>query len=398
MENLRRYIGYFLILALCVSINLIGAAISYQVGNPLFLDLAGTAAAYLIFGPVHGALVGLSTNAIGEFGFEFENYFLFGIVQVWSACVWGIAPRLLRGRLGTDFFAPTERQLETEEPIRQFSRSLHYGKLLFGMLWLSFLSCVVAGLVVGSLFYVHQDTLKCGLDTLSSTAKASRDLCEIALLASQNYIILEDNVTLSVALTAAFIRWPDHIIALAGAILIIQSVLPGRRYKMRGIFGKTIVVQRERAARIFTFSLYVFLVWRAFYVADNFRDSGNSGVLLDAGFIAAYAILMNILAFGNNFHFTSYVENHQRFHVYKSINKNLEKAVDDILKLAAIVAIVSFVWVRSHCGKVEALAKDSICHRTSDGSDLFTGPVGVIALVTGVRYLILASARAATKS
>jgi energy-coupling factor transport system substrate-specific component len=102
-DQLFRFSRAVFIIAVCVALNLIGVLISRELESILFLDLVGTAIASLIYGPIHGALVGFISNGIGEY-LGFKYYFLFALVQAISAAAWGIIPRLSKGYLCTDFF------------------------------------------------------------------------------------------------------------------------------------------------------------------------------------------------------------------------------------------------------------------------------------------------------
>jgi hypothetical protein len=111
------------VLSICVLINLFGVLSTQITKSILFIDLCGTAIASLTFGPLHGALVGLISNYMGEFvigpvlngaSVNLKYYFLFAPVHIMAAFVWSIVPRLLRGKLVLASFSATWLDLKPE--------------------------------------------------------------------------------------------------------------------------------------------------------------------------------------------------------------------------------------------------------------------------------------------
>jgi energy-coupling factor transport system substrate-specific component len=80
------------LLAACVGLNLFGGAVSVKLELPLFLDMIGTAAAAIVFGPWQGVTVGLLTNALGTLTSSPETI-LFALVNMVGALVWGYGIR-----------------------------------------------------------------------------------------------------------------------------------------------------------------------------------------------------------------------------------------------------------------------------------------------------------------
>ncbi|MCS5723435.1 hypothetical protein N1028_18630 [Herbiconiux sp. CPCC 203407] len=83
----------------CVLLNLVGIVVVQQLHLPIYLDMAGTAAAAIMLGPWHGAAVGLASNLFG-FVVGAPGAAPFALVNVAGALVWGYGIR--RFRMGDD--------------------------------------------------------------------------------------------------------------------------------------------------------------------------------------------------------------------------------------------------------------------------------------------------------
>lgn len=79
----------------CTGLNLFGTATVNRFEIPLFLDMVGTAIAAIALGPWYGAIVGLATNAVGEFA-DIPNSLAFAPVNIAGALVWGYGARIWR--------------------------------------------------------------------------------------------------------------------------------------------------------------------------------------------------------------------------------------------------------------------------------------------------------------
>lgn len=94
-----------LVLVACVGVNLFGNAVTDKFHWLIWLDMAGTAVASFVFGPWHGALVGLLTNGLGTLAGNWTN-FPFALVNIAGALVWGYAwHRSRANRSGIRFLA-----------------------------------------------------------------------------------------------------------------------------------------------------------------------------------------------------------------------------------------------------------------------------------------------------
>ncbi|MBA4085044.1 MAG: ECF transporter S component [Kytococcus sp.] len=77
----------------CVVLNLLGRLLVDTLHLPLYLDMMGTAVSALALGPWWGALVGVSTNVLGEAGSPPGVSSAFTLVNVAGALVWGYGAR-----------------------------------------------------------------------------------------------------------------------------------------------------------------------------------------------------------------------------------------------------------------------------------------------------------------
>lgn len=85
----------------CLIVNFIGMSTVQLLHLPIYLDMAGTAVAAMVFGPGAGVIVGLSTNVFG-FVVGAPGAAPFAIVNVAGALVWAYGIR--RFAMGTDLF------------------------------------------------------------------------------------------------------------------------------------------------------------------------------------------------------------------------------------------------------------------------------------------------------
>ncbi len=63
-NNIKNGVRIFLITAICILINYLGKIIAVNMELPLWLDSIGTAICAYIYGPVCGAIVGVSVNVV----------------------------------------------------------------------------------------------------------------------------------------------------------------------------------------------------------------------------------------------------------------------------------------------------------------------------------------------
>lgn len=85
----------------CLIVNFIGMSTVQLLHLPIYLDMAGTAVAAMVFGPWAGVVVGLSTNVFG-FVVGAPGAAPFALVNVAGALVWGYGIR--RFGMGADLF------------------------------------------------------------------------------------------------------------------------------------------------------------------------------------------------------------------------------------------------------------------------------------------------------
>ncbi|WZH35329.1 MAG: hypothetical protein PIR02_11120 [Microbacterium enclense] len=83
----------------CLLLNFAGLVLVQHLHLPLYLDMAGTAVAAIVFGPWYGVAVGLATNLLG-FAVGAPGAAPFALVNAVGALVWGYGVR--RFGMGTD--------------------------------------------------------------------------------------------------------------------------------------------------------------------------------------------------------------------------------------------------------------------------------------------------------
>ena len=83
-----RLVFVVILLAACVGLNLFGGNVAAKFHLLVYLDMIGTAVAAIALGPWYGALVGLTSGALGALG-GVDITLSFTIVNVVGALVWG---------------------------------------------------------------------------------------------------------------------------------------------------------------------------------------------------------------------------------------------------------------------------------------------------------------------
>jgi hypothetical protein len=360
------------IILLCVALNLAGAYVCRTANSILFLDLVGTALASLIYGPIHGALVGLLTNGIAEFGQR--HYFLFAVVQVVAAGTWGLAPRLLKGAWCIDFFMDDLNDDGTRQ--HQYG----YAKLIWGLIWLSLLSHLLASLTIAFLMLI-EPTLSCVELARSQDANSPN----LALCQTARLIFAEDGFSFAhplweLAVAKAVLAWPDHLIALAFAVLMVPSFLPDRRHKMTGPFDYT-----PGTWKVILITALAFVGLSLIRVYRGFHSELATITDLLPWFLYTLVLLTTLLLASGKYEM---LEQDLRQHVYTRINPDLEHAFEDALRLGVVYSTVIFVVINSLCGS-EACQP----FYPSTLRDKFEGALGVIFLITFFRYISLILAR-----
>lgn len=382
-DQLFRLSRALLIIGFCVLLNLTGVFLSREVNSILFLDLLGTAIASLVYGPIHGALVGFISNGIGEL-FGFKLYFLFALVQAISAAAWGIIPRLLRGRFCTDFFNDGQ-SASAATGVRY-----DYSRLLWGLMWVSFVSNALASLTIAFLMSAYSDHLSCNAAVV--LAKTVPDYPGIILCDAAKLLFSEPTYNFShpfweITIAKAALGWPDHLIALTVAVLLVAYLLPGRRYAMNGVFGLTFVTQRRQLAIFFTvifIALSLYRVWYAIQLHDG------SGAVKDMLVLVIYTNIMLLVFIYSPFEFDVFRDDFRR-HIFDNVNPNLERAHEDSLKIITVLSVIIFWFFRLHCGSSSCTATSSLFN--PGGGDKITGFLGVVFVITFIRYLSLITAR-----
>jgi len=94
-----RWWSPFALLLGCVLLNLLGIVVVQALHLPIYLDMAGTAAASIMLGPWHGAFVALASNLLG-FTVGAPGAAPYALVNLAGALVWGYGVR--RFRMGDD--------------------------------------------------------------------------------------------------------------------------------------------------------------------------------------------------------------------------------------------------------------------------------------------------------
>lgn len=97
--NIKSCVRIFLITAICILINYVGKIVAVNLELPLWLDSIGTAICAYIYGPVCGAIVGVSVNVI--YGLEDSMVFIYSVVNLATGIIIGIAAK--KGKFNSFF-------------------------------------------------------------------------------------------------------------------------------------------------------------------------------------------------------------------------------------------------------------------------------------------------------
>jgi hypothetical protein len=379
-DQLFRFSRAVFIIAVCVALNLIGVLISREVESILFLDLVGTAIASLIYGPIHGALVGFISNGIGEY-LGFKYYFLFALVQAMSAAAWGIIPRLSKGYLCTEFFND-----RGDKAVIKYD----YPRLFWGLIWVSFVSNVLASLTIAFLMSAYSDHLSC--HAAVTIAKQLPNNPGIILCDAAKLLFSEPGYDLKrpfweIAVAKAALGWPDHLVALSVAVLVVAYLLPGRRYMMTGVFGRTFVTQRRTLATSFAIVFVLLSLYRIWFALDL---GEGTGVVWDLFVLVVYTNVMLLIFISSPYEFEVFQQGYTD-HIFDGVNPDLERAYEDSLKLVTVLSVIVFWFIKSHCLTANCTATSSLFNPS--GGDKVTGFLGVVFVITFIRYLSLITAR-----
>jgi len=92
----HRLVFVVILLAACVGLNLFGGNVAAKFHLFVYLDMVGTAVAAIALGPWYGALVGLTSGALGALG-GVDITLSFTVVNIVGALVWGYGVHKFRG-------------------------------------------------------------------------------------------------------------------------------------------------------------------------------------------------------------------------------------------------------------------------------------------------------------
>jgi hypothetical protein len=340
----------------------------------------GTAVASLIYGPLHGALVGFLSNFICDYFLGLQYYALFSIVQAVSAGAWGITPRLLKGSLGTDFFNDGAKTSDTG------TRKYEYPHLFFGLMWVSFLSNILATLTVSCVIAAHERHLACNSILMSGGVvlnKPNSMLCDATKLLFSEPSYDFKSAFLELSATKILLGWPDHLIALSVAVLLVAYLLPTRRYKMAGMFGLTLVTQRRETAIYF---LVAFMLITLLSIGYSSFTSGEEGLFWDILSVTVYTNIMLVLVSSSRYSFDTFNDDYMK-HLFLDVNPTLERAYEDSLKLITVISVINFWFIKSSCVGSNCTMLGSLSN--VNGGDKITGFLGLVFIITFIRYLSL---------
>ena len=359
-----------LILALCICINLFGILTSKVTHSVLFIDLCGTAVASLVYGPIHGALVGMTSNYLGQFylgpalggiyGINLDHYFIFGPVHMLAALVWSIVPRLLKGRFATDLFCDNKD---------------HYpcGKLFIGIVCLALLSDIAASISAAIITQAYK------MGCLASEVYVSDFTCNLQILISRPNAVLHDQF-LRLIVARVAMGFPDHIISFATAVLIVSHVLKGRRYIMAGKFGNTIITNRPFVASLY-FMLLVFTMYK--YVRLSLSEFGSDPTIASLLILFAFVISVLAIIISKQFELVVFIKDGDyRKHIYQEINVEMRDAFEDCLNFAIIFSVGLFYWLEW----LKSSRSDTIVQFFQDK---ISGALGVAFLISIIKFQAL---------
>jgi len=361
------------VIAFCVALNFAGIEATRKLDSLLFLDLVGTAIASLVYGPILGILVGFLTNAIAELFAHQPHYFLFAIVQAISALFWGLIPRLAKGAALTNFL--NDDLDDQKHPKHEYD----YSHLFWGLILFSFVSHLLASLTIGVLMHFDQSLFCSVLTDPNLPAGQAPDpdkvLCD---LDDAIFGALNGNATYPIwqlATAKALIGWPDHLLALSFAVLMVAHFLPKRRYKMQGPCGSE-MTEQTTMVRIVFFVLVGLLVLRLLQGLDQ-------PVLKFLPWIVYLVVPASVWLLPKKAKLLAVAVPNER---YGAINRDLEHAFEDSLRLGMVLSVIIYVIVSGNCsGECKVFG--------SVQNDKVTGAVGVAFIIIMFRYLSIIIAR-----
>ena len=380
----RSFLKAFFTALFCIFLNIIGSTLSQKLDSVIFLDLVGTAIGTFIYGPIFGIFVGLSTNLLGEFIFGWDFYALFSVIQIACALIWGLTPRLFRGR-------------NCSYPFRDHGdyKFSAYAHKAISISILALLSNFVASLYTGFIVWNFSDQIMCGSAQFSMIPAGSRSICSMSALIFGDGNFTFDYVALKVSLSAFLLRAADHFIAISIAVLIISHNLPRRRYKLEGEFGRVLITLRRGFGIAILITCALLLGAR--YI-DMFVNSGfnTDAILIDLAILVTVAVIIGVIFYIQNWRFVRHYHNGiDAFIMQESEDStSVERSFEDILKLVVLVAGLAHFWILSSCGKLEFQSGIvPICDAADTGQFQYSGIVGLAFSITVIRYLFLSASR-----
>lgn len=327
-----------LFIAFGIILNLVGYFFATQTSAPIYFDTTGTALTSLVFGPFPGAVTGVLSNVIGEYGFGAENYAAYSLVQVFLAMVWGMLPRLSRREFFVDIYNP----------------NMSYRGLFLLLLSIGFITGLITTLTSALVsLAVEADTPNLGARVYSHV----RDNSEIAALVdSIKFASMPEGIAdflraVVLVLIMVFFAWPDKTLSLVFAYGFVVALFPLCQYRPHGLGSA--FIHSNRASVLVILAVLLLLVMAALMFLSHLLPEGSTlEVTIRLGEIDARYIfttwfwlaplLVFLLAFvpGTK---TFSPPNDLRSDIYNRVNPNADRVLPDLVQAIILLFVALYI-------------------------------------------------------
>jgi hypothetical protein len=387
-RNIYDFLSTILFVIIGIILNLGFYEITSRIGSLLYLDMIGTAMVSLAYGPFHGALCGILSAFIGGTWVFQTDYSAFALVHVVGATIWGVLPRLLRGRLCSDIFNP----------------GYTYSQQFIGMLWIGAFSGLMCGIVaklVSFGFALPQEAIPADLMGDNRHEALHAFTLEIVNKLIHCEGICDTPEWLFFAMYQA-ISIPDKIVIFATGVILISYLKPKHRVKMNGFFGHVIVTSMY--GRFFVLAYILSIIPYFGIILDLLQEPIHREQVLFLILTAIIWLLPFLViifrVFEKDLKYFDSTEHRDR-EIYHRPQENLEKAFEDVVKLITVTYAIIYVYLLSSSApaisEISAVIEDSsgVLHnilampQNPMINDTFGGAVGLLAVLTFHRYIAL---------
>ncbi len=383
---------------ICIAVNIIGVFASGMIKNTMFLDFCGTIAAGIIYGPIHAALVGIITIYFGQvFGqlylkdlississsselHTFNDYFLFAPVHMAIGAVVFFVPRLLLGKWSVDFFCSNAQKYPA-------------GRLLISMIFFALLTNLASSLMVAIIMSIDALKVTCADLMQNDTTSNSKQFCEFTKLLFNDIDSGANYYLIKLFVSKFIMSLPDHLVCFPSAVVVVAYVLNLRRYKMSKKFAKTVIINHP-AVGTFYFCLFMGLV--CLYTFNVKERADISAAFMVWSLYNTLIVYIFFMVLSGRLNVWWFKRKHEHVirkkYTYKNINPNMKDAYEDSLKFAILYSVALYfivTWLK---------VNDPIYNNIEDPlykniKEKLIGALGVVAVISLVRYLMLIVAR-----